>query len=577
MSRKSTLGALAMTFVLVCLVFGASSAGAAPLSLLLPQSNAFAILGHSCGGIQESAYAAGFDATSGYPTGDVFLSTRCGGSGRGGGYHTTTYSAWAAVTWDFTAVVVSSAAVTGPVTVNPTLTAFDAYGNEVYNQSNRAYLLLASGFAPVARVTNLSPTSGPTAGGTTVTISGDGFSGTTGVEFGATPAASFTVTSGNSITAVSSAAGAGTVDVTVVNQGGASATSTADQFTFVPAPSVSSLSPSSGPLIGGTAVTITGTHFTGATRVTFGDTPVGFDVDSDSSITAYSPPGEAAEAVSVRVATVGGTSATTSASHFTYVDTSPIVKSLAPDGGSDAGGTTVTIAGTRLSGATEVDFGGIPAQFAVNNDTSITAVSPPAFAGTVDVTVTTAGGTSATSAGDLFAYSAAPPAVTGVSPNNGSENGGDLVTISGQNLSTAVEVDFGGVASSFWVNDDGSITAVSPSESPGTVDITVINSDGTSATGAGDQYTFVAAPTVTGLSSTGGPTVGGTAVTITGANLSAATEVDFGGVPAQFVVGSDTSITAVSPPSAAGSVDVTVTTPAGGTSATSAADQFTYT
>ena len=99
MRRKTVVAAL--TCALIFLAVGAMGAAAAPLSLLLPQSTAFSILGHSCGGIQEQAFATGFDPTSGYPTGDVYLQTRCGGSGRGGGYHTTTYSAWVGATWDF--------------------------------------------------------------------------------------------------------------------------------------------------------------------------------------------------------------------------------------------------------------------------------------------------------------------------------------------------------------------------------------------------------------------------------------------------------------------------------------------
>ena len=84
MSRKTIPAALVC--VLILLAVGASTAGAATVPLLLPQSTAFSVLGHSCGGIQEQGYATGFDATSGYPTGDVYLSTRCGRSGRGGGY-----------------------------------------------------------------------------------------------------------------------------------------------------------------------------------------------------------------------------------------------------------------------------------------------------------------------------------------------------------------------------------------------------------------------------------------------------------------------------------------------------------
>jgi IPT/TIG domain len=240
---------------------------ASPISLLVPQSTAFSVLGHSCGGIQEQAFATGFDATSGYPTGDVYLSTRCGGSGRGGGYHTTTYSAWVGATWDLTGALVTYAVLSAAM-VDPTLSAFDQHGNEVYNQSNRAYLVLASGFVPAPRVTGVSPTSGPASGGTTLTISGTGFMGATGVHFG-TAAASFTVNGDTSITAVSPAASTGTVDVTVTTPGGTSSASSGDQFRFIAAPAVSGISPDSGPVNGGTLVTITGANFIDVTAVDF--------------------------------------------------------------------------------------------------------------------------------------------------------------------------------------------------------------------------------------------------------------------------------------------------------------------
>src|SRR5947209_522147 len=92
---------LALVSALLVVLAFAPAASAAPTQLVLPQGNAFAVLGYSCGGIQEQNYAAGFDSTSGYPYGYSYLSTRCGGSGRGGGYHVTTYTAWAAVTWDY--------------------------------------------------------------------------------------------------------------------------------------------------------------------------------------------------------------------------------------------------------------------------------------------------------------------------------------------------------------------------------------------------------------------------------------------------------------------------------------------
>jgi alpha-tubulin suppressor-like RCC1 family protein len=98
------------------------------------------------------------------------------------------------------------------------------------------------------------------------------------------------------------------------------------------------------------------------------------------------------------------------------------------------------------------------------------------------------------------------------------------------------------------------------------------------AVAAGNFYSLalLAPPSVTSVSPSSGPGAGGTSVTITGANFSAVSAVDFDGQAATSVhIVNSTEITAVSPAHAAGTVDVTVTTP-NGTSATSPADQFTF-
>jgi hypothetical protein len=314
MARRVTM---AVAAALLLSTASADPAGATT-SLLVPQSIAFSVLGHSCGGIQEHAFATGFDSVSGYPTGAVYLQTRCGGSGRGGGYHVTTYAAWTGVTWDYTGAVVSYVALPSAPAVDPTFSAFDQYGNEVYNQSNVAYLVLAAGFVPTPRVTSVSPIIGPASGGTALVIIGTGFTAATGVQLGGTDAATFTVNGDTSISAVTPATSPGIVDVTVLSAGGTSATGPSDQFTFVGAPSVSRLDPNSGPVSGGTAVTITGTNFTHATAVNFGDMPAGFTVNDYSSITAVSPFGEAVDTVDVRVVSIGGTSPIVAADQFAY-------------------------------------------------------------------------------------------------------------------------------------------------------------------------------------------------------------------------------------------------------------------
>ncbi len=589
---RSTL-VLTFTIALLVALVAPSQSFAAGQSLALPQGNAFAVLGHSCGGIQEKAYATGFEAETGYPTGAVYLSTRCGGSGRGGGGGSTLYSAWATATWDFTSAVVSYARASTTPTVNPTLVVYDAHGNELYNQAvagvaggsqmfSQAYLVLASGFVPVPRVTGVSTSTGPASGGTSVTITGTGFTGATSVRFGTAAATSFKIASSTAITAVSPAEPGGTVDVTVTNAGGTSATSTADPFTFVAAPSVTGVSPNSGPLAGGNWVTVTGTHLAAATSVSIGGTRTGFNVESDTSLSVYIPAGESPETVDTRVTSIGGTSARTSADRYTYLPPPPppTVTGVSPNSGTALGGDTVTITGTGFTSATYVSFGGYVAQsFTVNSDTSITAVTPATYYDeTVDVTVESSSGWSATSAADQFTYADAAPNVTGVSPSSGSAAGGETVTISGTGFTSAYEVSFGGVSASFTTNSDGSITATVPAASAdGTVDVTVTSFGGASATGTADQFTYAdLPPTVTGVSPNTGTAAGGDTVTISGTGFTTATGVYFGGVATtSFTVNSDGSITAVTPAGTAGTVDVTVSA-AGGTSATGEADQFTY-
>jgi hypothetical protein len=438
--------------------------------------------------------------------------------------------------------------------------------------------------APAPAVTAVSPNTGTQFGGQVVTITGTNFSGASAVKFGTVPVA-YTINSDSSITVTAPVHSVGPVDITVTTNNGTSATGSADKFTYLSssAPSIVNLSAHSGTTAGGTSVTISGSNFTGATAVYFGSVLApSFTVQSAGTITTTSPPeAPIPSTVDVRVVTPSGTSATGSADQFTFTPASaPTVTSLGTASGSTAGGTSVVITGTNFTGATNVYFNGVPASsFTVNSATSITATSPPQAAGVIDVTVATYAGASALSSGDRFTYTAAsPPAVTSLGTSTGTTAGGTSVAITGTNFTGATAVYFGAVAAaSFTVNSATSITATSPPEATGTVDITVTTYTGTSAVSSSDQFTYTAAsaPTVTSLGTSSGSTGGGTSVTITGTNFTAATGVSFGSVAASFTVNSSTSITAIAPPQAAGTVDVTVTTYAG-TSATSSADHFTY-
>src|SRR5262249_50445492 len=148
---------------------------------------------------------------------------------------------------------------------------------------------------------------------------------------------------------------------------------------------------------------------------------------------------------------------------------------------------------------TAVNFGSTAAVvFTVLSDTAITATAPAATAAsTVDITVTTFSGTSATGSADHFTYSApALPSVTSITPTSGSTAGGTVLLVSGSGFSAASSVLFGSTpAASFTVYSDSLISAVSPTDAAGTLDITVTTPAGTSAAISADRFTFSAAPT----------------------------------------------------------------------------------
>ncbi len=191
----------------------------------------------------------------------------------------------------------------------------------------------------------------------------------------------------------------------------------------------------------------------------------------------------------------------------------PAVTEVTPDEGPQAGGTPVTITGVGFAEAEEVKFGSNEVQeFTVNpQGTAITTVAP-AGKEQVFVTVKTPAGTSVQSTGAQFTYlppgsrkaDVPSPVVRSVSPDEGPAAGGTSVTIEGANFEEGAVVDFGSVPASAVHVEGATITAVSPAESPGTVDVTVATPlGGTSATKAKDRFTFLASSQGTGTGGSG--------------------------------------------------------------------------
>ncbi len=234
-------------------------------------------------------------------------------------------------------------------------------------------------------------------------------------------------------------------------------------------------------------MSITGTGFTGTSAVHFGLLSAPFVIIDANHITATAP-AQSAGVYDVTVTTPSGTSVNTINDNYTYTD-GPTVTDVSPDTGPSSGvpATFVTITGTNFivggSGMT-VKFGSTATtNFTVTTTTTINVIAPAHSAGTVDVVVTTPGGSSPISAADQFTFEGATvPVVTSVSPSSGPT--GTVVVITGSGftgVSCPGGITFGGVAAandgSCVVNNDSTITAKVPANAPGgTIDVRVSRS-----------------------------------------------------------------------------------------------------
>lgn len=238
-------------------------------------------------------------------------------------------------------------------------------------------------------ITSVGPNSGPATGGTSVTISGTGFTKSASVSFGGVSAPSVVVVSSTELQTVTPAHASGTVTVAVTENPHNQAATLSGGFTYTTSTSISisSASPASGPTSGGTVVTVNGAGFQAGATVAFGSTQSSaVTVASSTQISAMSPP-ESSGTVAITVTNPNAQSATLP-SAFTY-NSGPSVSSVSPNSGPVTGGTTVTILGSGFQSGASVTFGGIASSsVTLVSSTEIQVVSPVSAAGTVSIAVT---------------------------------------------------------------------------------------------------------------------------------------------------------------------------------------------
>ena len=247
---------------------------------------------------------------------------------------------------------------------------------------------------------------------------------------------------------------------------------------------------------------------------------------------------------------------------FTYVI--PVtITSLSPDFDILTGGAKVTIFGTGLTNCS-VKFG---SEYATgvsgpSNGTYITCNAPPGSSGLVNVEVTTS--LESVTKSNAFIYGSSPT-ITSVSPITGSVKGGTSITIVGTYLlGSTVKIGVKNAIDVYVTPDGNMLTCLSPSKSPGYVDVQVITSFGNAIKSS--IFLYGEPPVIKSITPTSGPISGGNTISITGSYL-ANSIVMIGSKNASIVSfsgsGTNTKITCTSPSGNAGFVNVEVITPFG--------------
>lgn len=381
-------------------------------------------------------------------------------------------------------------------------------------------LTLTNGYTYVVphTLTSISPVSGPTAGGTVVTVLGASFRSGMRVRFGPNFGTNVIVNSTSVLTVRTPPGPSGPVDVVLLNPDNETATLVGG-FTYVGPvpvnPTITSVTPNNGPQSGGTPIVITGTGFQPGALVTFCGQAVPVSALTATTInitTVPCPPGP----VTITVTNPDGGTATATSIFTSNATSVPTVTAIAPSSGSPGGGTPVVVSGTQFQpGATVVIGCGPATGVNVVNANSIQAVTPACPAGsTGDVRVTNPDGGTATLPGG-FTFGTSAPTLSSITPATGPATGGTPVTISGTNFANGATVTIGGVAATAVVlSTTTTLTAVTPAHAAGVVNVVINNPDGGTATLAG------------GFTYTGGG--GGTPGDTDGDGLPDACEIKFG-------------------------------------------------
>lgn len=496
-------------------------------------------------------------------------------------------------------IFVGGAPATSLKTVSDTVNSFrtPARGagpaDVVFVNPDGQYAELVGGFVyaenPGGEVTlqSVAPVQGSVSGGTSVTLIGAGFAAGLQLFVDGIPVAS-TVSSSTTLQFDTPAHAPGLVDIAVTPATGMTST-LVDAFNYVQLPPIiAGVTPNNGPPAGGTQILVSGQGFHPAATLTIAGVEASIITVTDTLISAITPAGSLGPADVMVVnpdqlshTFVGG---------FTYADEGGVIEvtiaAISPNTGDLAGGTTATITGSGFGPGASVLFGSAlaPSVTVLGNATLVVEV-PPGQIGPVDVQVVVPSVGSATVPNGFFYFDPLggwpAPNLKGIYPTAGPTSGGTIARIDVRPAPAGSKVFVDGMEATVLGADETEHLVVEmPPHEAGAVSISVMFPDGHAATLAA-AFTYyvpgpgVTAPTLTQINPTGGSTLGGDAVDLTGTGFSTGTIAFMGYRPvADMLVVDATSLSGTSPANTAGLADVSVTR-ADGFSATLSAS-FAY-
>lgn len=411
-------------------------------------------------------------------------------------------------------------------------------------------------------VTAISPPSATA--GTLVTLTGTQFLSGITATVGGVQCTTPTLISPTRMTCILGANSAHPGSVTILNTNGETATSLYEIFSPL-SPTVAAISPSSAPA--GTLVTLTGSSFAAGITARLGSvdctSPIYISPIAMTCIVGVDSVGTH----TVTVSNTNGETATTSSAIFTYE--LPTVTMISPTSGT--AGSLITISGTGFLSGITASIGGVACSSpTLISSTVMTCTAGVHSTGAVSVTIENTNGETATSIGSIFTY--ALPAVVTINPTSGPA--GSLVTITGTGFLSGIAASIGGVdCSSPTFISSTEMTCIVGIHSAGTATVTILNSNGETATSPSSIFTYEL-PTITAISPTSGTE--GTSVTLTGTGFLAGITVSIGGVTCSSPsLVSSTQLTCTVGAHIGGSATVTILNPNTQT-ATSSSSIFSY-